>query len=156
MIFGLTGHQKLPDSVADYARSRLREMRFAEDVIGVCSLAAGADQLFAEVVLDLGGRLWAVIPANDYETTFDDPGDLDKFERLVTDAERVERLNFAKPSEQAFYAAGLRVVDLCDKLYALWDGKKARGLGGTGDIVTYAREQGKPTDVLWLDGVARD
>ena len=26
----------------------------------------------------------------------------------------------------------------------VWDGEKAEGLGGTGDIVTYARQRGKP------------
>jgi hypothetical protein len=29
-------------------------------------------------------------------------------------------------------------------LIALWDGKKANGVGGTGDVVAYAKEQRKP------------
>ena len=50
-------------------------------------------------------------------------------------------------------------------LLAYWNGKPAQGLGGTGDIVTYARAIGKPLIIIdaaagsvteeRLDGLAR-
>ena len=43
----------------------------------------------------------------------------------------------------------------CDRLLAVWDGLPSRGLGGTGDIVTYARTLGRPVTVIWRDGVLR-
>jgi len=39
---------------------------------------------------------------------------------------------------------------------AVWDGKPARGVGGTADIVSYARQKGVPVAVLWPDGAARE
>ncbi len=41
-------------------------------------------------------------------------------------------------------AAGVWMVDRSDRLVAIWDGKPAAGLGGTGDVVAYALERGIP------------
>jgi hypothetical protein len=38
----------------------------------------------------------------------------------------------------------------------VWDGKPARGIGGTADIVSYARQKGVPVAVLWPEGAARE
>ena len=48
------------------------------------------------------------------------------------------------PMRRPFLRAGRRVVDLSDRLFAVWDGEKARGVGGTAEIVDYARASGKP------------
>src|SRR6266850_2059881 len=68
--------------------------------------------------------------------------DLEKFRLLLQRAETVEKLPFHKPSEDAFFAAGRRVVENSDILLAVWDGKPAKGKGGTADIVEYARKRG--------------
>jgi hypothetical protein len=39
-------------------------------------------------------------------------------------------------------------VNNCDILVAIWDGKKAQGIGGTGDIVELARQKLLP--VAWI------
>jgi hypothetical protein len=141
--------------VAKLARETLHEIASKAELVGACSLAAGADQLFAEVILASGGKLWVVVPSFDYESTFSRQADLERFFELLGRAEKVEQLDFPEPSENAYFAAGQRIVELCDKLVAVWDGEKARGLGGTGDVVAYANEQGKPVDVLWVQGVSR-
>lgn len=157
MIVGCTGHQQLPHEIVDYARRELQnEFASAADLIGVCSLAAGADQLFAEAILGCGGALWAVVPCDDYESSFARDEDLARYQRLLALAARVERLDFPAPSEDAYFAAGRQVVDSSNRLVALWDGQEARGKGGTGDVVDYARQQSKPVKVLWLKGVERD
>jgi hypothetical protein len=38
--------------------------------------------------------------------------------------------------------AGRVVVDRSSVLVAAWDGQPSRGLGGTADVVAYARERG--------------
>ena len=43
-----------------------------------------------------------------------------------------------RPNE-AFLAAGRYIVDHCDVLFAVWDGLPAGAMGGTGDVVEYAR-----------------
>jgi hypothetical protein len=47
-------------------------------------------------------------------------------------------------------------VNRSDRLLAVWDGKPAQGLGGTGDIVAYAKSRGLPTTVIWPEGLVRD
>ncbi|MFH9861330.1 hypothetical protein [Streptomyces sp. NPDC017202] len=40
-------------------------------------------------------------------------------------------------------------------LLAVWDGKPARGYGGTADVVAYAERTGVAVRVLWPDGASR-
>jgi hypothetical protein len=61
-------------------------------------------------------------------------------------------LDFAEPTEKAFYEAGKEVVNRSEILIAVWDGKAARGLGGTADIVHFAQSRSKR--VLHLDTIA--
>src|SRR4029077_15421939 len=44
----------------------------------------------------------------------------------------------------AYLECGILVVEEADLLVAVWDGKPARGVGGTADIVTIARNSIKP------------
>jgi hypothetical protein len=48
------------------------------------------------------------------------------------------------------------MLDHADRLFAVWDGKPARGYGGTADVVTEARNRGMPVRVIWPDGAQRD
>jgi hypothetical protein len=47
-------------------------------------------------------------------------------------------------------------VDRSSVLVAVWDGQPARGLGGTADVVAYARQRGVPMEVIWPRGATRD
>jgi hypothetical protein len=107
--------------------------------------------LFAAHVLASGGTLEAVLPCENYA-----PGDSRaRFEELRRAAKTVITMPFTEPSDDAFLAAGHALVDRCDHLFAVWDGRPARGVGGTADVVTYARSCGRPITVLWVDGVTR-
>lgn len=153
---GVTGHQVLPAAVLAPIMSELREAlsQTGTNPTGVSSLAAGTDQLFAREVLAAGGQLQAVLPCQGYGATFHGP-DQASYRHLLEQAENVETLPFSEPSEEAFYAAGRRVVDLCDLLLAVWDGQPARGLGGTADVVAYARQSGREVRVIWPAGARR-
>jgi hypothetical protein len=48
------------------------------------------------------------------------------------------------------------VVEASELLVAVWDGEPARGLGGTADVVAYAREGAIPVEVIWPEGATRD
>jgi hypothetical protein len=153
----VTGHQTLPPRTRDFVvaavQGILRQVEPPLDVI--TSLAAGADQLVAAELLRTGGRLHVIVPSGGYEGTFADEEDLAAFRSLLERAHAVTRLDYAEPSEQAFLAAGERVVDNCELLIAVWDGEPPRGRGGTADIVRYARECGKALRVVWPEDVAR-
>lgn len=156
MVVGVSGHQDIPASASGYVRRNLdAHLSSLVDPIGVCSLAAGGDQLFAEAIIRRGGVLKVVVPCNGYETTFSEKADLDRYERLLEEAGSVVRLDYPQPSEEAYFAAGRRVVDISDELIAIWDGKRARGHGGTADVVDYARSVDKQIMVIWPEGVER-
>lgn len=157
-VIGCSGHQDIPRTALAFIESRLSAVLTSCDssgLVGVCSLAAGADQLFAHHVLAAGGALEIIIPALDYESTFVDAEDLRKYEELVAEGARVEICPFTDSSESAFLYAGRRVVDRCDTLIAIWDGAPARGRGGTADIVSYARSVGRDVEIVWPTGIER-
>jgi hypothetical protein len=118
------------------------------------SLAAGADQLVARVVLEEGGSVHAIVPSAGYGETLTGR-DRTFYEKLLAASADVVRLGFQEPSEQAYWEAGKAVVDRCEILIAIWDGLPARGLGGTADVVGYAKERGKDVRIIWPAGVAR-
>jgi hypothetical protein len=155
--FGVTGHRVLPPGVADHAMDHWRRvLPTGAGLLGVSSLADGADQLFAAHVLASGGTLEAVLPWAGYARSLGTDGSRARFEDLVRAAATVITLPCSEPSDQGYLAAGQALVDRCDHLFAVWDGLPARGLGGTGDVVAYARARGRPVTVLWIDGVHRD
>jgi hypothetical protein len=157
MKVGFTGHQDLPAGAPAYVRERLE--RFAGEVAtpleGICSLAAGADQLFAEVVFTAGGALHVIVPSAAYESSFASEEARIRYRDLLERAHFVETLAFAVPGSTAYMAAGRRIVDLCDHLVAVWDGQPARGPGGTADIVVYARSLSRPMTIVWPPGTTR-
>lgn len=152
MRFGVTGHRSLPAAIVKRAVEHWRTVLPAGACLhGVSNLAEGADQLFAAQVLAHGGTLEAVLPCANYT-----PGESrSRFEELCRAATTVITMPFTEPSDDAFLAAGKALVDRCDHLFAVWDGRPARGVGGTADIVDYARSRGRPVTVLWVDGVMR-
>lgn len=137
------------------AKELNRELQAFTDLVGVCCLAAGADQIFATAVLSQGGRLHVVIPCSDYEASFAHAEELKSFSNLLAGAEERQQLDFNAPSEAAFMAAGQVVVEQSDSLIAVWDGARAAGFGGTGDVVRYAEQLGKPVIRVWPAGSSR-
>lgn len=154
-VVGITGHQGLPTQAVALLEERLpvilRDLP-ASAVVG--SLAQGADQTCAAIAVNLGVPLRVIIPSNSYDTTFDAKG-LKRYRDLLQRAVSIVTLPYDAPSEEAFFAAGRQVVDEADVLIAVWDGRPAAGLGGTGDVVSYARSRGTRVEVLWPDGVSR-
>lgn len=145
MHVGITGHQRLPDDTAwKWVEETIRaELSKAQrPLVGVTSLAIGADQLFARLVVELGGSIYAVLPFADIERSFG-PEHIASYRDLVQTA-TVEVLNVPGTDEDAYLAAGHRVVDLSDTLLAVWDGTPAKGKGGTADIVSYAKRRTVP------------
>ena len=106
---------------------------------GISCLADGADQIFARAITDLGGTLDVVIPAAGYRAGL--PADSHpEYDALLAQAAAVRRLPFTESTSESHMAASRLMIDEADELYAVWDGKPARGCGGTADVVAYARE----------------
>ena len=156
---GITGHRRIPGEAVEFVetaiRARLAELGANSPIEGITSLAAGADQIFARLVVDAGGGLHVVIPSDRYITSLPDDPSRDEYERLCKAALTLEQLPFSEPNEAAFLAAGRRVVDLCDELVAVWDGLPARGTGGTAEIVQYAKSIHRKVTLVWPSGLRR-
>jgi hypothetical protein len=169
---GITGHQSLADPKGwDWVKVELEALltKLPEPIIGLTCLAVGADSLFAELVLQHQGSIEAVLPFPGYEAKLQGH-DWDKHRRLLDRAARVTTLPRQSSDEESYLVAGKNVVDLADLVIAVWDGQPAKGLGGTADIVEYARQRKKALVHLdpvrhlvdpaqlpdWLDSAAKD
>jgi hypothetical protein len=142
---GITGHQRLNDPSAwNWVQKAIDETLddMSAPLVAVTSLAIGADQLLARRVLARGGRIHAVLPFRDIERTFADDG-LAAYQQLLGQAD-VEVLDIVGTDEDAYLAAGRRVVDLAEIMIAVWDGEPAKGKGGTADIVQYTTDRRVP------------
>jgi hypothetical protein len=121
----------------------------------VSSLAEGADRLVAReafgALADQGVELEAALPmpASEYLSDFPSEESRAEFEQLMSLAAEHRQLTDLDPHQgverdTAYERAGRYVVDRSDVLIALWDGKPARGKGGTAEIVAYAQQHDVP------------
>jgi hypothetical protein len=153
---GITGHRDLRTCTYRLVSEALAaELAAYRPLHGISALAEGADQIFAEQVLEARGALTAVIPSADYAAAFGTDAGVAAYRQLRALANKVIELPFGSASEDAYWAAGREVVCLSDVLLAVWDGGPSGGMGGTADVVAFAGERGVPTTVLWPAGARR-
>ena len=141
----ITDTELLRAAISGALSSILRES-MPGSVISVSSpLAEGADQLIAELALKTpGAELTAVLPLplDEYLATFDGEPGRARARGLLRRASRRPRLPEPTGGQTllAFEQAGRWVVDDCDYLLAIWDGRSG-GPGGTADAVAHARSK---------------
>ena len=154
----ITGHRGLPEPTTTMVDTELRDrvaMHDPAELIGLSCIADGPDALFAQAVLDHGGRLEVFVPAHEYRAGL--PTDHHPlYDRLLAAASAVHRLPHQESTSESHMAASELMLEHADELYAVWDGLPARGYGGTADVVTAAHRLGRPVTVIWPDGATRD
>jgi hypothetical protein len=79
-----------------------------------------------------------------------------EYDALLAQATAVHRLPFTDSTADAHMRASERMLDLADELLAVWDGKPARGYGGTADVIDAARKRRMTVRVVWPPGATRD
>jgi hypothetical protein len=157
-VIAVTGHRDLrPQDVAalrEEVRKVLVEIRIrmgSTPLLLLSGLAEGADQLVAEVALELGVPVGAVIPMplDIYRVQMPEEAQK-KLDELLARAEiRVELPLEGRTPEQlrtsndalaaCYEALALFLVRHGQALIALWDGKHSDKPGGTCRVVQYAR-----------------
>jgi hypothetical protein len=154
---GITGHSNLTLESVTLVAAELRKALsgYGSPLIGVSCLARGTDQVFARVVLELGGELEVVLPAADYRDRKVKPDNREEFETLIDRATVVRVLPLETSNRDAYTAANEDVLSGVEVLVAVWDGAPSDGKGGTGDTVEAARRRGVPVDVVWPSGARR-
>ncbi|MFE6049363.1 hypothetical protein ACFQ6N_01240 [Kitasatospora sp. NPDC056446] len=157
MRIGITGHRGLTGDVEQQVRELLdAAVRACDgpDLTAVSMLADGPDSWFAQLVLERGGTLEVVVPAEEYRNGL--PSDHHPlYDRLFSRAAEVHRTGMTASDNAAHMAGSEAVVGMADVVLAVWDGLPARGYGGTADVVAYARRCGVPVRVLWPEGATR-
>ena len=149
---GVTGHRVLEEKTRRWAARQLDDLfsflaglpPSAAPRRALSSLAIGADQVFAEAAHHHGIPIEVVIPFASFIEDFAKGAERDSYERLLSAATSIAHLPWAERSDEAYLAGGVWVVDHCDLLIAIWNGEKAAGAGGTGEVVDYSRDAGKP------------
>jgi hypothetical protein len=158
MRIAITGHRGLPAATERRVDQAIREQLAAyadSDLVGISNLADGADQLFAQAVLDAGGLLKVIVAAAQYRDGLPESAHA-TYDSLLSKAATVDRLDRVESTEDAHMEASSAMLATADRLFAVWDGKPARGYGGTADVVAEARRRGVPVTVIWPEGASRD
>lgn len=121
----------------------------------ISPVADGADQIAAEIALDLGWELQVVLPfaREAYRSSLANRGARERFDDLLTRADRVLELPGESGRElDAYVMTGRATVAHCDLLIAVWDGLPPRGRGGTGEVVQLALTRGTAIVHIPLSG----
>ncbi|MGP2440717.1 hypothetical protein [Streptomyces sp. JW3] len=157
MRVGITGHRGLGADAERRVRNMLDEAvnaYDAADLVGVSCIADGPDAWFAEAVVRRGGRLEVVVPAAGYRDALPQQHRA-TYDTLLGQASDIHETGMDESTSEAHMAGSEILVGLSDELLAVWDGEPARGLGGTADVVGYARRSGVPVRILWPKGATR-
>ena len=165
LIVAVTGHRDLVAAELPDIRVRVRDFlqRLLDDypergVTVMSSLAEGADQLVAEVALELGVSLIAVLPMprEIYIDDFETPAARERFDVLLARATEVLELpitpgntarsiaGHGKNRTRQYAQLGVFLCAHCHILLALWDGKYNDKLGGTGQVVRFHHDNVMP------------
>ncbi|WP_055546234.1 hypothetical protein [Streptomyces sp. NBRC 110028] len=157
MRLGITGHRGLSPETEHLVHLALADevSRHTPDLTGISCIADGPDAWFAELVLKAGGRLEVVVPAEKYREGLPEEHH-ESYDRLLKQATEVHRTGLVASDSQAHMTGSEILVGLADELIAVWDGRPARGYGGTADVVAYAERADVPTRVIWPKGATRD
>lgn len=153
---GISGHRFLAEvekieAAVDRALTEIERTFGVATLRIISSLAEGADRLVTRRALDRASTILVVIlplPQEEYIQDFPTQNSQEEFLQLLEQAEEVITLSPVPTREDAYEAAGLYSLNLCDVLLAIWDGQESQGVGGTGGIATEARRRKHP--LVWI------
>ncbi len=152
-MVGFTGHRQLddPDGASQAIREALGALlrEVPGEWIALSSVARGSDQLFVRAARDAGLDWHAILPLPRVEFARDfPPEEWPAVEELMATAGHVRVINENGDREDSYLDGGVETVNGADVLLAFWDGNDARGKGGTGEVVQYAKSIGKPVLII--------
>ncbi len=175
-VIGVVGHRLSPGRPFDEAHvKKLMKKEFLRVVekhpgtapVVLTHLADGADTIAAEVALEMQIPFVVPLPLpfETYRRDFEEngPHHVEKFLDLISladfyfeiplrfgDMVGLARENkkgqMSKARTQQYALGGAYIAERADELIAVWDGKKARGIGGTGDVVEWRKHGAIPKE----------
>ena len=171
---GTTGHRDVEVTVGlssslEKAIKGLIKDHPSREIIVLSPLAEGADRIIYHTIMKVrkNASLHALLPleVKEYTKDFKTVPSKEEFLELLEQSYKIDIITTRKNTlkgemidryeydpgdlrEISYEACGHLMVDMCDVLIAIWDGKKARGKGGTGEVVGHARKKGTP--IIWI------
>ena len=162
MIVSATGHR--PDKLGGYNNPTsetkqialvIAQLEVLKPSFAISGMALGFDTSFAKAAIELGIPLIAAIPFEGQERTWRNKTDIDTYNNLLQQANKivvVTKGDFStKPFGEVVAALHRRnewMVDRSDLIVAMYNGDLK---GGTANCVRYARKQSKRISNLWAD-----
>ncbi len=158
---GITGHRNLlhPNNVAYEIRLSLEYFKALDNytenpsLICISALASGADLLFAEEAIKQNITLNAIIPfdLDEYKKDFK-PAELKRLNKVLKKCSNIivqdEKAQTQQQRNEAYLHNGEKLIDASDVIMAVWNNKPANGMGGTADIVKYAKTKDKQLYII--------
>jgi hypothetical protein len=170
IVIGACGHRNIDPSnprliaVIEEQCAALNKRYQHSPFLILSALAEGADRLIAKVAMDeLKADLIAVLPmpADEYENDFQTEESKVEFREFLDRALHVRTVEVpagdawkthGEPRNVQYARAGATIADQAQVLLAIWDGKSARGTGGTGDLVTWFERGHSPKEYTAYKG----
>lgn len=162
ITLGITGHRDLKDieninTLLVQEVSYLQSLYPNSELIILSALAEGADRMLADIAKQKKLPLHVILPFHKEEYEKDFPNTVNEFRVLYNYALETAGIHVIDPvvpesetliplkDDQSsniyrnlqYAKAGMFLAERSHILFALWDGKKARGLGGTAQIVDF-------------------
>lgn len=163
LVIAVTGHRKFSKGdapVAALVRAEMERLarRFPDaPAVVITALAEGADRMVADIAREvLGARVHVSLPmpAEAYEMDFADAASKRRFRAMVKRADEVVTgpilskgrawRSWTEERNHQYAWGGAYVAANADVLFAVWDGKPARGTGGTAHVVGWFLEGATP------------
>jgi len=158
MIYiGITGHRFLTErdkiiNSIDEVLKKIKRIYKSQDFIILSPLAEGADRLLVvEAFKILKASLFVPLPLpeSEYLKDFKTKNSKEEFLKLLKKASKVIHFPKIANREKSYGKVGKYIVDNCNILIAVWDGKDEQGIPGTANIVKIARSLSKPIAIIY-------
>ena len=158
LVIGITGHRSVKETKEvqnkiDLVLEKLRLSYPDRDWIVLSPLAEGTDRIVVRRIHQFTNVIAKHVvilplPLDEYQKDFSTPESKEEFNRLLGQADDVVELIPKRGRDEAYAQAGQHILEKCDVLVAIWDGRPERGKGGTGEIVKHARQRRLP--LAWI------
>jgi uncharacterized phage-like protein YoqJ len=142
LVLGFTGHR--PERIIDYNETRLLSLcnaiidKYQPDLI-ITGMALGWDSCIAQSAIEKEIEFDAAIPFLGQELKWLG-SDRKKYHRILKSARNIQIISEGGFTPTKMQKRNQYIVDNCDILIALWDGKE---YGGTWNCIRYGKEKGK-------------
>lgn len=152
LVIGFSGHRHLRDKdlIARSISRELSELKSSyHDIATISSAASGGDTLFLKTADEIGAPLQVILPFDKdrFRADFSET-DWESVKPYIDKAIRTTTVDSGETAGEAYLDSGIITADCCDVLITVWNGKPAEGIGGTENIVAYARHLEKPLLII--------